>query len=188
MRADDYPWRAATERLDLHAIGMDDLEDLYELNSDPRVWTHFPSGVHTSREQTTAHIAVEAAGWKRFGLGYWVARLKDGGAFAGTGGCALKKDRVWNIYYRFRPEMQGRGLATELVGAAYVAAQAARPELPVVALLLEHNKASKAVAEKSGLRLVWRGPDRGNPDSYASRLVYADRDVAPAFIEELLGY
>jgi len=88
---------------------MDDLEDLFELNSDPRVWTHFPSGVHTSREQTTAHIAVEAAGWKRFGLGYWVARLKDDGTFAGTGGCALKKDRVWNVYYRFRPEMRDKG-------------------------------------------------------------------------------
>jgi hypothetical protein len=69
-QAGDYPWRMTTERLDLHAIGMGDLEDLYELNSDPRVWTHFPSGVHTTREQTTAHIAVEAAGWKRFGLGY----------------------------------------------------------------------------------------------------------------------
>jgi RimJ/RimL family protein N-acetyltransferase len=83
---------------------------------------------------------------------------------------------------------EGQGLATELVGAAYAAAQAARPELPVVALLLKHNKASKAVAERAGLRLVWRGPDRGNPDPYASRLVYADRDVAPAFIEQLLGY
>ena len=183
---DDYPWRARTGRLDLRAIDMIDLDDVFEMNSDPRVWTHFPSGVHTSREQTTAHIAVEAAGWERYGLGYWTARLRDGG-FAGAGGCSLKKDRVWNLYYRFRPELQGQGLASELVAAAQEAARAVRPELPVVALLLEHNKASKALAEKAGMRLVWRGPDHGNPDPHAVRLVYADRDVTPEFLDHLLG-
>jgi RimJ/RimL family protein N-acetyltransferase len=182
---DDYPWRVSTDRLDLAAIDMTDLRDLYELNSDPRVWTHFPSGVHTSREQTLAHIAVESAGWECAGLGYWTARLRDG-RFAGVGGCSLKKDRVWNLYYRFRPELQGQGLATELVGAAYAAAHAVRPEVPVVAMLLEHNAASKALAEKSGLRLVWRGPDLGNPDPDATRLVYADRDVPGEFVGDLL--
>jgi RimJ/RimL family protein N-acetyltransferase len=179
-RVTRYPWQATTERLDLRAISMGDLDDLYELNSDPRVWTHFPSGAHTSRDQTAAHIELESAGWERAGLGYWVARFKDDGTLAGAGGCALKKDRFWNLYYRFRPEAQGQGLASELVAAAREAAAATRPELPVAALLLEHNKASKALAEKSGLRLVWRGPDRGNPDLGAIRLVYADRDVTLA--------
>jgi len=46
-----------------------------------------------------------------------------------------------------------------------------------MAYLLEHNRESRGRAERSGLELVWRGPDAGNPDPDAVRLVYADRPV-----------
>ena len=45
--------------------------------------------------------------------------------------------------------------------------------LPVVL----HNAESRGRAERSGLTLLWRGPDAGNPDPDAARLVYADRPV-----------
>jgi hypothetical protein len=47
----------------------------------------------------------------------------------------------------------------------------------VIAYLLEHNVQSRGRAEKAGLSLVWRGPDAGNPDPDAVRLVYADRPL-----------
>jgi len=164
---------------------MSDLDLLYELNSDPRVWTHFPGGVHTSPERTKAQLARQAIAWDRDGLGYWTARLHDG-TFAGIGGCSLREDAAWNVYYRFVPEVQGRGLASELVRAARSGARLVRPELPVTALLLEHNRASKAVAEKSGLKLIWRGRDEGNPDPNAVRLVYADRALSSELLDKLL--
>ena len=37
---------------------------------------------------------------------------------------------------------------------------------------------SRGRAERAGLTLVWRGPDAGNPDPAAVRLVYADRPVS----------
>jgi RimJ/RimL family protein N-acetyltransferase len=141
--------------------------------------------VHASREQTEAQLARQAAAWDSGGLAQWTARLHDG-TFAGIGGCSVKAGAAWNVYYRFVPEVQGRGLATELVQAAQAAARQVRPDLPVTALLLEHNHASKAVAEKSGLQLIWRGPDVGNPDPDAIRLAYADRDVAPDVVHTLL--
>jgi len=52
-----------------------------------------------------------------------------------------------------------------------------RPELPVIAYLLEHNAASAHVAQKLGLSLVHRAPDAGNPDRQAIRLVFADRSL-----------
>lgn len=63
-----------------------------------------------------------------------------------------------------------------------------RGEFPVIALLLEHNDASRAVAERSGLRMVWRGPDKDNPDPAAIRLVYADRELTDYEISVISGH
>jgi hypothetical protein len=63
------------------------------------------------------------------------------------------------------------------VAAAMDAARAVDPDRPVVACLLEHNVESRVRAERAGLTLIWRGPDAGNPDPAAIRLVYADRDL-----------
>jgi len=176
-----------TDRLELSAMTEGDIDLIYSLNSDRRVWAHFPSGVHTSRERTAALVAVQAAAWERDGLGYWTARLLDG-TFAGVGGCSVRDQVAWNVYYRFKPEAQGQGLASELVREACAAAAKVRPDLPITAFLLEHNLASKAVAEKAGLQLAWRGPDTGNPDPAAIRLVYADRELMPDVLAQLLGH
>lgn len=174
-----------TERLALRTVGASDTDLIYSLTSDPRVWTHFPSGVHTSREQTAAWVARQATAWEHEGLGYWAARMHDG-SFVGIGGCSVKGEAAWNIYYRLMPEAQGKGLASELVRAAMRAARTVRPELPIAALLLEHNLASKAVADRAGLDLIWRGPDVGNPNPDAIRLVYADRKLTPDVLRILL--
>jgi RimJ/RimL family protein N-acetyltransferase len=226
-----------TARLELRAITAGDIDELYALNSDPRVWTHLPSRVHTSRAQTVAQVVSAVAAWERDGLGYWTAWLADPGpgagpgagpdagpdagpvagpgagpdagpdagpvagpgagpdagpgtgsrgTFAGVGGCAVSGGMVWNLYYRLQPDMQGRGLATELAEAGRDAALTVRPDLPITALLLEHNLASKAVAEKLGLRLAWRGPDAGNPSPDAIRLVYADRELTADVLGKIL--
>lgn len=179
--------RVRTDRLELRAITMEDVDVLYALNSDPRVWTHLPSGVHSGPEKTAAQITRQVEAWEQNGLGYWTAWTSDG-SFAGVGGCSVNAGVAWNVYYRFAPEAQGKGFALELVRAAIPAARELRPDLPVTALLLEHNLASKSVAEKSGLDLVWRGPDEGNPDPNAVRLVYADRNLTPEVLRMILAH
>lgn len=194
-RYDDYLVTLATVnlrhmrtlRLELRAVSMDDMDVLYALNSDPRVWTHLPSGVHRGPERTAAQIARQVRAWEQHGLGYWTAWTLDG-CFAGVGGCSINADVVWNVYYRFAAEAQGMGFASELVQAAMPAARNLRPELPITALLLEHNLASRSVAEKSGLDLVWRGPDEGNPDPDAVRLVYADRNLTKEIVRAILTH
>ena len=62
--------------------------------------------------------------------------------------------------------------------AAIDAAHAVDPGRPVIAYLLEHNVESRVRAERRGAcSFVWRGPDAGNPDPAAVRLVYADRPL-----------
>jgi RimJ/RimL family protein N-acetyltransferase len=165
-------------RLTLGEVTDADLDELHALSADPRVWEHFPSGRHLDRDATAAQLAMFRRSWDAAGLGYWTARLRDTGEFVGVGGCALRRDAAWNVYYRIRPEMQGHGYATELVKAAARAAREVRPDVPITAFLLEHNVASRRTAERVGLRLAWRGPDAGNPDQHAIRLVYADRPLS----------
>jgi len=183
-----------TPRLRLDAVVAGDLDEHFALMSDPGTWAHLPSGRHTSADRTLQGIRHSLGHWERDGLGYWTARLRAdlpgarlrAGDVVGTGGCAVRVGTAWwNLYYRFTPAAWGLGLATELVEAALDAAHAQRPELPVVAYLVEHNERSRGRAERAGLRLVWRGPDAGNPDPAAVRLVLADRDLDPALIARI---
>lgn len=164
-----------TERLQLDPPSPEDLADLHRLYSDARTWTHLPSGRFADLATTRGALERWLDDWCEQGLGAWVVR-EDGGV-VGHGGCAVRQDAFWNLGYRFAPGVQGQGLATEVARAAVAAAREARPELPVVAYLLEHNRASAAVAEKVGLTLRHRGPDAGNPDPSAVRLVLADREL-----------
>lgn len=123
-----------------------------------------------SVEYTRAKVTTMEQQWTRDGLGYWVARLRQpvagasANTFVGVGGCAIEaNEEWWNLYYRLRPESHGHGFATEICHAALAAAHAIDAERPVLANLLEENKASKATAERAGLHLQWRGHGRSNP-------------------------
>ncbi|SKB03556.1 GNAT family N-acetyltransferase [Aeromicrobium choanae] len=172
-----------TERLDLTAVSFADLAELHTLHADPRVWTHLPSGVHTTEQRTRADLEAYTADWERDGLGYWTARRRDDGDLVGIGGVRLRPTGTWNLYYRLAPDHQGQGYAAELVRAAIEAATAYDAETPVVAYLLDHNEASRRTAERAGLEQVWRGPDRDVPGGV--RLVYADRSLPPETVERL---
>jgi RimJ/RimL family protein N-acetyltransferase len=179
------PTTTSTKRLTLEPVTPEHVDQLYALSSDPRVWTHLPSGRHLSREQTAAQVARFVASWADHGLGYWLAHDRHG-AFVGVGGCMAASAGTWNVYYRISPDQQRRGYAVEIARAGITAARATDPDRPVTAYLLEHNVASKATAERLGLRLVWRGPEPGMPD--ATRLIYADRDLDDAVLHRLITH
>lgn len=173
-----------TDRLDLRALTADDVDAMHALNADPAVWQHFPQGRHATRERTRADVDAAVALWDRDGLGYWAARLHGSPDLAGFGGVRLLDDAgVWNLAFRFAPRYQGQGLARETAQAGLDAARALRPDVPVIAYLLEHNAGSKRLTERLGLVLRWRGPDAGNVDPDAVRLVYSDRPLS----DEALG-
>lgn len=174
----------ALDRLLLAPVAHDNLPEMHRLHSDPAVWRHLPSGRHATLERTREMMEHHVADWAH-GLGYWTVRLRDTGDFVGVGGCRVRDDVAWNIYYRLDPVYQGRGFATQVAQAGMAAAARVRPELPVTAILVEHNLASKAVAVRLGLQCVWRGHDAGNPDPDAIRLVYADRPLTDVQLAEI---
>lgn len=175
-----------TDRLVLRRAEPADLDAVHAINADPRVWAHFPSLRPTDPAQTAQSFDRWQRSWERAGLGTWVVRLRASGEIIGSGGCTLLgadpdvlSARVWNLGYRLSADHHGHGYATELARAAVAEAQRTAPEIPVIAYLVEHNRASAAVARKAGLALVHRAPDAGNPDPAVMRLVFADRPLTP---------
>ncbi|GAA1405898.1 GNAT family N-acetyltransferase [Catellatospora coxensis] len=174
---------SSTARLVLRAPEQADLERVFALYADPLVWGPDPLSRHEDPAQTERMIGNWRAAWDRDGLGMWTAWHGD--EFVGIGGCFVRYGVAWNLGFRLRPRCWGRGYAQEISAAAIGAAREHRPELPVTAYLLEGNEQSTRAVERTGLRQVWRGPDAGNPDPAAIRLVYADQPVSPTVLTAL---
>jgi RimJ/RimL family protein N-acetyltransferase len=166
-----------------------DADALHAIHADPESWAHFPSGVHTHRDQAVEMVRTSARQFEEHGLGYWSVRESESGPVVGRAGCAVPTGRPWwNLYYRLAGTVHGRGYATEVAARALEAAHDVAPHRPVLAYLLEHNVASRRTAERLGMRLVWRGPDRPNPDPGAVRLVYVDREPDPATLDAVEAF
>ncbi|GAA5115092.1 hypothetical protein GCM10023339_21580 [Alloalcanivorax gelatiniphagus] len=188
------PRHVRTTRLWLDEPVEADAEALLAIHGDPASWRHLPSGVVTDPEAGRTMVAASRRRFERDGLAYWSVRDAPGGAVVGRGGCAVPDEALaadptgrgwWNLYYRLDQAVLGRGYAAEMGVAALEAAHAVAPERPVLAYLLEHNHASRRTAERLGLRLVWRGPDAGNPDPAAVRLVLLDREPDDVLVSAL---
>jgi RimJ/RimL family protein N-acetyltransferase len=177
-----------TERLLLAVPDRQDLAELHQLYANPRVWRDDPLTRHVTPRQTAAMISRWRAAWERDGLGMWVARGAGPpaeGRLVGVGGTFIRYGVAWNLGFRLAPDFWSQGYAQELTRAAFGAARQVRPELPLTAYLLEGNTRSQRATERAGLRLIWRGPDAGNPDRGAVRLLYADRDLPSTVLRTL---
>lgn len=186
--SDDDPAPVVTRRLTLRVPTRADLPEVFDLYADPQVWSADPLTRHDSMAQTEPMIDNWRAAWRRDGLGMWVARSAEPGtegALVGIGGCFVRYGVAWNLGFRLVPRFWGRGHAQEITAAAIAAAVELRPELAMTAYLLAGNERSQRATERAGLRLVWRGPDAGNPDVRAVRLLYADRDLPPGVVRAL---
>jgi RimJ/RimL family protein N-acetyltransferase len=138
-----------TQRLTLHPVSMADLDDfiaLHAADAEPRP------------DDTLTRLPEEfCATWESGGHGYW--KIVFDGRTAGFGGVKPKTWRcrnVWNLYYRIRPELRGRGLATEMARKAVSVAAGLRPGWPVLVETRPANAAAIKVAEGLGMT---RHPD-----------------------------
>ncbi|MEV7776707.1 GNAT family N-acetyltransferase [Kitasatospora sp. NPDC088351] len=172
------PRLVGTDRLELRAVCADDLAALFEINTDPRTWSHLPEGRHREEGTTLAWIERAARRWESDGLSYWTARLRTDGTVVGVGGAQLQTATgYWNLYYRLAPAHWGHGYATEISRAAIAAAHRHSPEAPLVAWIHGHNTGSRQVAERLGL--LDHGLRR-DPTLGALLHLYADRPLPPA--------
>lgn len=158
-----------TGRLRLRAYRADDFDSHAALWADPAV-TRFIGAHPITREQAWTRFLRYAGSWQMLGFGFWAVEEKTTGHFLGEAGFHDMKreltpslDGTLETGWAFMPEAQGKGIATETVGAVLAWGGAAYPGRRVTCIINPDNAASRRVAEKSGFREFGRTTYHGAP-------------------------
>ncbi|MGA5816752.1 GNAT family N-acetyltransferase [Kitasatospora sp. NPDC094028] len=161
-----------SERLVLSRPQEGDLEAMFAIHGDPETNRYNPNGPHRNREQSREMLAGFVADWERDGVGYCAVATRAEPAeiigFTGLFLHTLDGERVFNLYYRYRPSAWGLGYAAEAARAAMAEALPRFPEVPVTALIRADNLPSRRLAERLGLV---PDPD-GRTDPQEGRLIH----------------
>jgi RimJ/RimL family protein N-acetyltransferase len=151
--------RIETDRLLLRRSRPEDAEAISAYRSDPRVhryqgWERTdPIGVREEIEAMAARRPGDPGGWVQFSV-----EARDGGWLVGDVGMSPADDEpgVMKVGYTMAPTFQGRGYATEAVGALVAFAFDELGAEVVRAYASAANAASIRVAEKVGMQLMER--------------------------------
>ncbi|MEV5544330.1 GNAT family N-acetyltransferase [Saccharopolyspora shandongensis] len=148
-----------TERLVLREFGLDDVDDVFALNSDAEVMRYINGGAPVTRAETADEVLPSYLGYyQQFGgLGKWAAVEKATGRFVGMLMLHPAPDGPLDdveLGYRFHRAAWGEGYATEgslaLLRNAFTDLGVRR----VFAQAMVVNRGSWRVMEKVGLRYV----------------------------------
>jgi RimJ/RimL family protein N-acetyltransferase len=151
--------RLETERLRLRPLTMDDVDNLFELDSDPEVMRYLSGGPATPREVIADEILPRfiRIGEQYSGFGYWAGLEKTTSAFLGWFSLAPTRDGDTSeaeLGYRLLRSAWGRGYATEGSRALIDKAFAETDVQRIIATTYQDNLGSRRVMEKSGLTFV----------------------------------
>jgi RimJ/RimL family protein N-acetyltransferase len=159
MRADPGFEPIVTERLRLRRSRPDDAEAISRYRSDPDVkrqqgWERTdPEAVRADIEEMAGRAPGEAGGWVQFSV-----EEREGTRLVGDVGLSPADDEpgVLKVGYTIDPAFQGRGYATEAVGALVGYAFGTLGADVVRAYASADNAASIRVAEHVGMHLIER--------------------------------
>ena len=108
-----------TERLYIRPIEITDVDDMFEMDSDPAVHTYIDQSPVKTKDEIREVIQMIRKQYEDFGIARWAVVDKNTNEMLGW--CGLKYFReplngLSNIYehgYRFKQKHWGKGLATE---------------------------------------------------------------------------
>ena len=131
----------------------DDLDDVFRIHGDPRTNVHNPAGPDRDLAASRARLGEWLEHWDRHGFGYWVVEDDDGTVvgFSGVRHETWQGRPVLNLYYRYAPEVWGRGLASAVAAHAVRWAAEHHPDRPVIAYTTEENEGLQRTARAAGL-------------------------------------
>ena len=143
----------STPRIAMRDFVPADFDDLYRLDSDPRVMRFLNDGQPLTRAEVRDSLAGILHDYPYYpGLGIWRAERCDNGAFVGwfcLKYCPCTCDV--EIGYRLMADMWGQGLATEGASGLIAHAFGNLGLFRVIGVTHPDNLASQRVLQKSGL-------------------------------------
>ncbi|ACQ79224.1 acetyltransferase [Beutenbergia cavernae DSM 12333] len=174
----------------LRRVRAADAPGVLAVHGDPRVYALDPHETHRDLAHSRRFLEPMLRHWARHGFGYWAVLVPldwwpdgvpgtraeeapDDGTrvHAGLGGLQhylMAGEQVLNVYVRFAPATQGRGLARRVINTAVRMAPTVAPGLDLVVRTRPANAATRRVAERAGF--VDEGLEPGTTDMALLRL------------------
>lgn len=142
-----------TERARLVPIGLEHVEDLWRLHQDDAVaqW----HGGRWTCDQARGYAERSSKAWETEGVHRWIAYDRVTCELIGRGGLShaeIDGQRRFELGWTVRAPLWGRGYATEIGQAGLALGFNELNATEVVAITERHNKRSRAVMERLGMR------------------------------------
>ncbi len=143
-----------TARLRFREMAPTDLGEMAALLGDQQVMRFYPAP--KTRDEALEWIRWNERGYADHGHGLWIVETRAGGF---VGDCGLTWQPVngvrrLEVGYHVRPELQGRGLASEAAAACRDLAREVLGSSELIAITHPENTASQRVAAKIGMRRI----------------------------------
>ncbi|MFN0022959.1 MAG: GNAT family N-acetyltransferase [Parvularculaceae bacterium] len=168
-----------TARLTLRGRTVADFPAFAAMWADARV-TRFIGGAPIAEEDAWAKFARMEGFWRLTGCGFWIVEERATGAVIGELGLADFRraidpplGRIPEFGWAFASTAQGKGYATEALGAALAWGDEKFPGSVFPCIIDEENTPSVRLAEKHGFKRV-------GPATYKGAAVSIFRRPAPA--------
>ncbi|WGW12131.1 GNAT family N-acetyltransferase [Saxibacter everestensis] len=144
-----------TESLLLRRPRPDDLDPAVQIHTDPSTNRHHPEPWTVTEESSARRFQELGEHWERHGFGVWVVeQLEQPGVIVGFTGLShrtVHQRSALNLYYRYAPDVWGKGYATEAASTAVRHAAIHLSDLPVLAYTTPDNLGSQRTALRVGL-------------------------------------
>ncbi|MBE8713034.1 GNAT family N-acetyltransferase [Sphingobacterium hungaricum] len=149
-----------TERLFLREIQLIDVDDLFEMDSDPEVHQYIDKKPVQSKEEVIETIHFIRKQYQENGIGRWAVIDQSSGECVGWCGLKFFRERLnkqANIYelgYRFKRKHWGKGYASESAKAVVNYGFEVLDLEKIYAITDPENSGSRHVLEKLGFQFV----------------------------------
>jgi ribosomal-protein-alanine N-acetyltransferase len=150
--------RRRTARLLLRRPGVEDIDWMTALHSDPLNYEHAPDRAHAPLQARSLSRSLLDA-WGADRVGYWIAEpavpidgVPDGRiGMAGVRPSSLAGRPCFNLYFRFVAAARGHGFAAEASREALAVAAVIDPSCPVAVRTRASNAPARRLADALGL-------------------------------------
>lgn len=149
-----------TERLIARAPNQSDFDNLYSLQSDPKVMEFIGKGTPRTKVEVQESLNEIILYYQKHGFGFFSIFEKETGEFVGQGGIFhlnfQDTQKEFEVGYRLHVKFWGKGIATELTKALIEWGFENLTINKIFGIIKPENSRSRNVLLKAGMRYLHR--------------------------------